>query len=150
MPVRGRLTATATSAIALLALTGCERPAPIVTVTSGGDSVHKAADVYCFEEQSGDECAERAEGVTTLEVSPGQQVGVDVDKDVAERGWYIELAARDGQGQPQRSDVQDDHYFAFTLQGIGEEGLVLSVKALPEEGSEDEESGLWTFELQPS
>ena len=151
MTARRRLTATATAGIALLALTGCERPAPIVTIVSGGESVHKEADRYCFEGQTGEDCVSRAEGTTSLEVSPGQQIGVDVDEDVVERGWYIELTGPGGQGQAQRSDVlEDQHYFAFTAPNLGAEGLLLTVNALGEDGAEGEPSGEWTFELLPS
>ena len=45
---------------ALLAVSACEKPAPIVTVVSGSESVYTEASTWCFEGQTGDECAERA------------------------------------------------------------------------------------------
>jgi hypothetical protein len=148
---RRRLLAALSAGAAVVALTGCERPAPIVTVVSGTTSEWKEADVFCFEGQSfadGD-CAERAEGPTELPVSPGQQVGVDVSKAVVDRGWFIELSAPGGQeGQSQQSDVfEDQHYFAFTAPAVGPEGLRLTVRTVGEDGGEP--SGEWTFDLVP-
>lgn len=147
-----RLLTTACAAIALVGLTGCEKPAPIVTVVSGGDSVHKEADIFCFQGQQlqSDECAQRAEGVTQLEVTPGQQVGIDVDRDIVERGWFLQLAQAGGQGgeQPQRSEVfEDDHYFTFTAPAVGPQGVILTILAVGEQGEQGPPSGEWNFLL---
>lgn len=155
MSARRRLLTTACAVIALVGLTGCEKPAPIVTVVSGGTSVYKEADIFCFEGQQleQDECAQRAEGVTRLEVTPGQQVGIDVDSDIVERGWFIQLAQAGGGGeeQPQRSEVfEEDHYFAFTAPAVGPQGVVLTILAVGEQGEQGPPSGEWSFQLVPS
>lgn len=150
MTARRRLLAALSAGVALISLTGCERPAPIVTVVSGTTSEWKEADVYCFAGQSlpDDDCVQRADGPVQLEVTPGQQVGVDVDKDVVERGWYIQLAGPEGGAQAQQSDVMEDrHYFSFTAPSVGPEGLRLTVVALGEQGPEGPPSGEWTFDL---
>ena len=138
--------------VAALALTGCEKPAPIVTVVSGTTSEWKEADVYCFEGQSltDDQCVQRAEEPTRIEVSPGDRVGVDVDEDVVERGWYLELGGAGGEGEVQASDIQlERHYFAFTAPALGPDGLRLTVKAVGEDGPRGPHSGEWVFELVP-
>jgi hypothetical protein len=145
---RRRLLTALTAGVAVVSLTGCERPAPIVTVVSGTTSEWKEADLYCFDGQSlqNDECVQRAEGPTVLEVKPGQQVGVDVSKAVVDRGWYVELAQPGGDTQPQQSEVfEDEHYFAFTAPSIGEGGLRLVVRTVGEDGQTD--SGEWLFDL---
>ncbi len=155
MNARRRLFATASAAGALLALSACEQPAPIVTVVSGGESVYAEATSYCFEGQSvakGD-CATRGSGTTELTVRGGQTVGVDVDKDLLERGWYIELsdpaaAAQGGQAaQPQRSEPQTGHYFTFTAPNLpAGTTLLLTVRSLGDAG---QPSGEWSFSLKP-
>ena len=152
MNARRRLLATASAAGALLALTACEKPAPIVTVVSGGESVYSEAGTYCFEGQSleADDCATRHEGSTELAVRGGETVGVDVDGDLVDGGWYIELsdpAAQDGGNQPQRSEPQTGHYFTFTAPNLptGSE-LLLTVRSLAEGG---EQRGEWSFTLTP-
>ena len=145
MTARRRLTAAVTAGVALVVLTACESPAPIVTVVSGGESRWTEASTYCFEGQSTQEanCAVRATEVTELAARPGEQVGIDVSKDVAERGWLIEL----GEGeQAQRSQVlEDDHYFSFTAPNIGPEGLPLTVRTIDESGQV--QTGEWRFQL---
>ena len=153
MSTRRRLLASACAAGALLALTACEKPAPIVTVVSGGESVYAEASTWCFDEQTPPDCAERGEGVEELSVRGGQTVGVDVDKELAERGWFIELAEPEGQGdgarQPQRSEPQTGHYFTFTAPNLPSgSSLLLTVRALGE--GEQEPSGEWEFALTPA
>jgi hypothetical protein len=135
---------------ALLALSACEKPAPIVTVVSGGESVYAEANTWCFEGQSGDECAERASGTTRIPVRAGETVGVDVDKELADEGWYLELSAPEGsQGQePQRSEPQEGHYFSFTAPSLAAgSSLRLDVRAV---GEGEEPRGTWRFELTPA
>ena len=97
---------------ALLALSACEKPAPIVTIVSGDQSVYAEASTWCFEGQTGDECAERETEVTSIPVRAGETVGIDVDKELADGGWYLELTAPGGEGEQVRDhehDHQDEH-----------------------------------------
>ncbi len=145
-----RLLAAASAAGALLALSACEKPAPIVTVVSGGTSVYAEANTWCFEGQSleDEDCAERHEGDTELPVRGNEVVGVDVDKDLVERGWYIELSDPAGGQQPQRSEPQTGHYFTFTAPNLPQgASLLLTVKALDE--SSEGASGEFRFTLVP-
>ena len=136
---------------ALLALSACEKPAPIVTVVSGGESVYAEASRWCFEDQTGDECAERASGTTSIPVRAGETVGVDVDKELAEGGWYLELSAPEGGGEgqePQRSEPQEGHYFSFTAPSLAQgSSLRLVVRAV---GEGEEPRGEWRFALTPA
>lgn len=151
---RRRLLAVASAGLAVIALTGCERPAPIVTVVSGTNSEWKEADLFCFEEGqtlASGQCAQRSTSPTRIEVTPGERVGVDVGREVVERGWYIMLAGPGGQGQAQQSDVQEDkHYFTFTAPQVGPEGLRLTVQAVGEDGQQGAPSGEWVFDLVPA
>jgi hypothetical protein len=147
MTARRRLTAAVSAGFALVLLTACEKPAPIVTVVSGDESVWSEANTFCFEGQSfqNADCASRATEVTELEVRPGQLVGVDVSKEVVERGWLIEL----GEGeQAQQSPIfEDDHYFSFTAPNAGPDGLPLTIRTIDESGQV--QTGEWRFLLVP-
>jgi hypothetical protein len=156
MTARRRLATTVgrlgLAAAAVVALTGCERPAPIVTVVSGSTSEWKEADVFCFEGQSPEagDCAQRSTETPRIPVTPGERVGVDVGKEVRERGWFVALSGPAGQGEAQESDVQvDQAYFSFTAPNVGPDGLRLTVRTLPEENARGEASGEWTFDLVP-
>ena len=134
---------------ALLALSACEKPAPIVTVVSGGESVYAEANTWCFEDQTPPDCAERASGATSLPVRAGETVGVDVDKELADGGWYLELSAPEGgEQQPQRSEPQDGHYFSFTAPSLAAGStLDLTVRAV---GEGEEPRGEFRFRLTPA
>ena len=136
---------------ALLGLSACEKPAPIVTVVSGGQSTYTEAATWCFEGQTPPDCAERATEVTEIPVRAGETVGVDVDKELADGGWYLELSApggAEGEQQPQRSEQQDGHYFSFTAPSLAEGStLQLDVRAV---GEGEEPRGEFRFELVPA
>ena len=136
---------------ALLGLSACEKPAPIVTVVSGGQSVYTEAATWCFEDQTPPDCAERGSGTTSIPVRAGETVGVDVDKELADGGWYLELSAPGGGGeqqQPQRSEPQEGHYFSFTAPSLAEgSSLQLDVRAV---GEGEEPRGEFRFELVPA
>ena len=155
MTARRRLLVTAAAAFALGALTACEKPSPIVTVVNSGQSTYAEAVTFCFEDQSSVDgnCATRDDGTTTLEVVGGQPVGVDVGKDLVEDGWFIELsdpAATDPEQQaPQRSEVQDGHYFSFTAPNLPEgSSLQLTVRAM-DPAAPEQSRGEWRFTLIP-
>lgn len=152
MNPRRRLLASASAAGVLLALTACEKPAPIVTVVSGGESVYAEANTWCFEDEAlgSGECAERHEGTSEVPVRGNETVGIDVDAELADRGWYIELSdpsAEQAQQQPQRSEPQTGHYFTFTAPNLPTgASLLLTVRTLAESG---DDSGEWSFTLTP-
>lgn len=140
---------TASLSLALLALSACEQPAPLVTVVNAGRSVYAEANTYCFEGQSTVEatCAVRRSGSTVLEVVPGEPVGVDVGKELLDGGWLIELSdpeATGEQAQPQQSEVQDEHYFTFTAPNLPPgSALLLTVRSLDGQTA----TGEWAFTL---
>ena len=134
---------------ALLALSACEKPAPIVTVVSGGTSVYTEASTWCFEDQTPPDCAERAEGVTELSVRGGETVGVDVGKQLLDGGWIVELTDPQAEqpAEPDRSEPQTGHYFTFSAPNLRSgTSLLLTVRSPDEEA---EPNGEWRFRLTP-
>ncbi len=142
--------ARVTAVGALLALSACEKPAPIVTVVNEGRSTYAEANRWCFEGQSGDECAERADGPTTLRVEQGA-LGVDVDKELADGAWIITLTDEARPEEPLfTSEVQEDnHYYALPGLPSMRRGSTwtLRVQALTEDGEPGR--GSWEFTLRP-
>jgi Protein of unknown function (DUF2771) len=153
MTARTRLAAGLSVAVGLLTLTGCQKPTPIVSLVSGGASVHTDATIYCFEGQSAQQqnCrAPEGRSPTVLEVKVGQQVGIDVDKKLAEAGWVVVLPGDDEDpSNDQASGKQDSHYFAFTPQF--ESGpLRVEVRMLDEGRTDAATIGNWQFVLVPA
>lgn len=145
MPGR-RVVAVAGMLLALGGLTGCEKPTPLVTVVSAGDSVHREATTFCFEGQSPEQrnCRQDDSAPPVLLVRPGDIVGIDVDKDLAESGWYVAV-------NRQRTAILDEHYFRFTPGGqdFQQGRLRLEIHAVEGEGDAARDVGVWFFDLVP-
>lgn len=148
MTARRRLIAAASATFALTALTACEKPAPIVTVVSGGESVYSEATTYCFDEGqtlAAGGCAERPAEVEVLETRQGERIGIDVDKELVERGWQLEIVDPADPQRTQASSTITDHYFPFTAPGIAPGSrLRLTVRTVD---AQDQPTGEWQFEL---
>lgn len=111
MPARRPLATALTGIAVLLGLAGCQKPSPGVTLVSAGSSVHSQAVEFCRGATfltNGNECPGTGKGVTVLQVGQGELVGIDVDKKLADTGWYI----YDADAQ-QRSAVKSKLYASF-------------------------------------
>ena len=155
MTARSRLVAGASAAVALVALTGCQKPTPIVSLVSGGETVHSDATIYCFDGQSAQQqnCRTDVHPPTALKVKVGQQVGIDVAKQVAKAGWVVVLPGSDQDpSNDEASGKQDGHYFAFTPQpSLFDNGPVrMEVRMLDDGRTDAPTVGNWQFLLVPS
>jgi len=151
MPARRRPYVALLTAVALLGLSGCQKPTPIVTVQSGGTSVHTDAGRWCFPGQSGDGCrTDAAPEPAVLTVTPGQTIGVDVDKAVVERHWFVQqtqISPPPGQqAAAGQSNIQDQHYFSF---GTTDQPVLVQVVALDGGSDKTRTTGVWSFVLRP-
>jgi hypothetical protein len=150
MTARRRLLAaaakTAAAAAAVVALTGCERPTPIVTVVSGTQSEWKEADRFCFKAGT---CVEREEPLPRIELTNGGTVGIDVDKELADGAWGVVVDGLPGQQQRVQLPVQrDTHYLPLRGVSVDGDGAVLTVLQLdPEDPEGSEPLGQWSFQL---
>lgn len=150
MTPRRRRTAVLGALAALLSLTACQKPTPIVTVQSGTTVVKSNAQIWCFGGVPDAECRDDEATVkaTKLEATPGQLVSIDVSKEVADRGWVLEQIVA---GSPQQSGAyppRDDHYFTLTMPPLTTE---LRIRALDgqDEADPTQVTGTWVFVLEP-
>jgi hypothetical protein len=141
-----------------VALTGCEKPAPSVTVFSGTTSAHREAICWSFEPTSPvtrDDCSiyspggaptETAESlkdqVAVIPTRAGETVGISVDTAVAETGWQVSLNRR-----PLSSEPITEAYFRFTMPParLQQRDAELIVQAFTDES--DAVRGVWVFGL---
>ncbi|MCW2671387.1 MAG: hypothetical protein JWO27_3284 [Frankiales bacterium] len=136
----------------LLGLAACQKPSPGVTVVTNGHSVHVAASNYCFHGEtlaSEDQCPADGPTKTTVKVRPGDNVGIDVDSELADTGWVVyDPVSR------QNSDIHRSHYFSFTATfGATESGAFLEIHQIKAgQGPTDLNKvlGIWRFELVSS
>ena len=153
MSMRRRVLAMGIVALAPLALAGCEKPAPGVTVWSGTNSEHVQAVCWQFEEGqplTPRECAQdvldkasTGEGVARLPVAPGDTVGISVDPVVAESGWSVQI------GGKTVAAGMTDTYYRFTFPEVGADsptGYTMQVIAAAQPTGN---RGYWFFQLLP-
>lgn len=140
----------ATAVSAAILLSGCEKPAPGVSVFSGTTTEHRKAVCWAFESEALDpgQCtqdllteASAGEVVARIPVVPGDTVGISVDPVVAKSGWTPVI----GQ-QRLVSTPLETTYYRFTypdLQEVPEDGVLLQIVA----GRGDSTRGIWVFRL---
>lgn len=143
----------ATAAAAAVLLSGCEKPAPGVSVFSGTTTEHRQAVCWAFESDAlepGD-CAQdlltdasAGDVVARIPVVPGDTIGISVDPTVAKAGWTPVI----GQ-QRLTSNPLDTTYYRFTypdLQEVPAGGVLLQIVA----GRGESTRGIWVFRLDPA
>jgi hypothetical protein len=156
-----RLLAAGAATASLLTLSACQQPSPIVSVVSGGKTVHDEAVSYCFDgqdpaKQPGEKgaCRFSERSAQLVRVRPGDQVGVDVAKPLADGAWVLQVTSQapgqDGQpSQPRTSEVQDSHYFSFDPAFENGAPIELQVKSLASTKPNAAVTGVWRFVLAP-
>jgi hypothetical protein len=159
MPSARSLVLALAVAAAALALTACDKPAPGATIFSGASSEHREALCWSFDADrayTADDCvvdvaaAQSQQSVfdaldeylATLEVSPGDVVGISVDPEVADAGWSVTV-----NGRPLHRDLLTETYFRFTMppQPLRQGSAELQIQAAAEDGTSAR--GFWVFRL---
>jgi hypothetical protein len=140
--------ASITVALAL-GLTACEKPNPGVTVWSGTHSEHREA--VCWTTQTAitpENCAEEIISsalsdtkVGTIDVMSEQTIGISVDPEVADLGWYVGIA---GQRFNETAIYETYYRFTFPRVAVPESGFDLQIIA---QGKGNATRGIWVFKL---
>lgn len=138
------LLATGAGALALVSLTGCQKPTPGVTVSSGTHSVHVEATTYCRDGQSAARrnCVEHLKRFGLIRVKDGDSVAIDVDRSLADHGWILVDADANA-----RSAVQDVHHFSYTPDFRAGPVIHLEVRSLDHVADDATTTGVWKFQL---
>lgn len=125
--------------VGLLALVGCTRQTPAVTVQSGGTTLRSFAVNYQLD---GKTVTSRA-GAKVLRVRAGDNVNIDVDRQTAKAGWVVLLGGQ--KISPVLSG--DTHHFAFLAPGFsGGAEAPLAIFQQPPDGGPA--AGSWVFTLR--
>jgi hypothetical protein len=156
--MRLRATLAVGGAVVLLA-TGCQAPAPSVTVFSGSSSDHREAVCWtsdatqvdlkqCLSVDKGDadRRAELQAGLGSVPVRSEATIGVSVDREVADRGWYVTLGTNRVNVEP----IRDTYYRLSLPAAVVERGDPVPLYVLSVDGADTKvTTGVWTFELVP-
>ncbi len=142
-------------AVAGLGLAACEKPNPGATVWSGTNSEHSQALCWSTDpavagtrDCAQDVIAKFVAGgkAPVITVTPGNTLGISVDPEVADNGWFPVI----GQERLSQTPITSTYFrFTFpTLQQIPADGFTLQIVA---RGSKpDITRGLWIYKLQPA
>ena len=121
-------------------LAACEKPTPAVTLQSGTRSVHAEATLYVRDGKQ----VRSQKTVTVLRTHPGQTVGIDVDRAIADKGWQVHITTGGNGSSVFNSGVLKVHHYSFEV-GAESTDVVIS-----EQGSGGAPTGLWAFSVQPT
>jgi hypothetical protein len=154
---RRRLAVALAASAALAGLTGCEKPTPLVTLYSGNETVHDEALSFCFPGQdpakapgSEDACrydTSSGRKLKVLSVRPGDEVTVDVSKDLADAGWFVAL--RGANDQANRLATQSEHVTSFQPDFSQSPTYVVEVQKLERPAEDAKPVGVWRFTIVP-
>ena len=137
------------AAIAGLALSGCQKPPPSISVWTHGQSNQLAPLCWSFESDglSSGQCTQGnlreqlSSDSGVIEVAAQDTVGISVDLDVADAGWTPVVNGNALTSQPLTST-----YFRFTYPLVApREGIPLQVVA----GQNETPKGVWSIRLFP-
>jgi hypothetical protein len=140
-----RTTATTTALLATLALAGCEKPTPFVTVYSSGTAADTKASVWCFEgQETEEECRQADIEPPQVPVKSGS-LSINVDSEIAERGWWFQQ-----EGQPAEAPrVQFGEYLVVPGVQLPPDGIALEIVAGDGSEAGGRQTGLYRFQLVP-
>lgn len=105
MSIRRRAAAIGVVSLGLVALSACEKPTPLATVTVGDKTVTTEANAKCYSDGNNltsaafTACLNKVKPTKTITVQAGDQVRIGVDPKVADKGWLVAA------GLSQKTDV---------------------------------------------
>ena len=155
---RRRLSASLGAIAALALLTACEKPTPLVTIYSSGTSINDEALSYCFPGQDparepGTEgaCRFDTEGrvAKVLEVRPGEEVLVDVDRELSESGWVVVLRGSQAGQQSRLATQQEEHVTRFQPDFTQSPVITVEIQKLEGTAEDARPLGIWQFQIAP-
>lgn len=134
----GRLVLPATALLAMTAVTACEKPAPKITVSSSGRVVNVDATRYCR-----NECRNyNTRDTKTIRVRSNTEVGFDVPKRVAEKGWVLQVGDK-----TQFAEVRHDSHFRLSTGPIAQKQPVEVTIVEAGNGVGGKPSGVWRLQF---
>ncbi|QKW07229.1 DUF2771 domain-containing protein [Streptomyces sp. NA04227] len=133
----------------LLALSACDKPTPVVTITVGTDSVNSEAS--CYDEDKPlkateiQDCLQDDKDIESISVDPDETVRFGVDKKIADEGWVILLNGQPATNPSKKTYMTLPGSAFFNPQlGIKGDDITISIA----EGSGKDVHGLWSFKLK--
>jgi hypothetical protein len=150
-----RLVRLAVGAGLLASVSACTKASPAITLVSHGSTTHFEAQQWCGGGgalDKGSECPGSGPSHdAVLKVRDGDQVGIDVDSDLVDPGWYL----YDVDAKTNITGVRTSHYYALAnvlFDGRPVKGVIrLEVRTVDHVPTGDTDlpkvTGRWQFQL---
>lgn len=153
MSIRRRAAALGAVSLGLIALSACEKPTPLATVTVGDKTVTTEATSKCY--LDGKKLTEQAflsclqtKPEKTITVRPGDKVRIGVDPAIAEKGWVVAAGTSGKSGLLKDTTYRSfeaDTLFADAQTGAAASQVILNI--IETTGTQDY-LGVWQFKLK--
>lgn len=129
--------------VGLLAVAGCQKPLPEVTVTAGAKSVSAEPTRYCFAGQSAQKnnCRGSGDATNEIKVRNTQAISIDVPPSVAKTGWFVVI------NNNRNQEALHTHYIRVPLDASGLQKGRLDFQVFEAGKSDQEFKGAWSFTL---
>lgn len=135
--------------IGLLALSACQKPTPLTTVTVNGDSVHTQAVCYndgkALPNDKLKGCLGKKPDVS-LKVAQGDRVRIGVEPDVAHNGWVLYGSQQQEAFTTTYQSFSGDAFFQSSQGGAPSKSAQLTVLEL----KDSHVIGVWVVKLKRS
>lgn len=153
MSIRRAAAALGVVSLGLVALSSCEKPTPLATVTVGTKTVTTEAAPGCYQDGKAlsqavlMKCGTKKDA-KTITVHPGETVRVGVEPAIADTGWYLIVgtAGKTGVSKQTYRTFPGDNLFTNGQTGEKTTESVLSVVETDKEGGKPR--GVWQIKLQ--
>ncbi|MFD6328157.1 DUF2771 domain-containing protein [Streptomyces niveus] len=152
---RARRTGVALGAMSagLLALSACDKPTPLATLTVGTDTVHSEATCYNDGESLGTDaelkkCLNETDGRKSITVSPDDKIHFGVDPEIADNGWTFYIEGQRVEPQPDKNTYRTFPASAFFSSQSGEPIKTVNLSIVETSEKKRAVTGVWNFELK--
>ncbi|MFD3519369.1 DUF2771 domain-containing protein [Streptomyces sp. NPDC058653] len=137
----------------LLALSACDKPTPLATLTVGTDSVHSEAACYNDGNSVGteaalDKCLNDTSGRKTVKVSPDDKIHFGVDPEIADNGWTFYIEGQRVEPEPDKNTYRTFPAEVFFSSQTGEQISSVSLSIVETSEKKRAVTGVWNFQLK--
>jgi hypothetical protein len=150
MKTRHRAAVAGAVVLGAIALTGCEKPTPLVTLVSGSTSVNSEAVCHAEGKKLVDlsQCLDRP-AREAIDVTAGNSFSVGVDKEIADKGWYLYINGRPFNDEPIKKTFLSSAELTLPS-GIAKDAQPFLIQIIQGPNAEQTGAkGVWSFEVKP-
>lgn len=153
MSIRRCAAVCGTAVVALIALSSCDKPTPMATVTVGTSSVSTEAACYgnggTLSARQQKECTSTASGAkrntAVVKLAVDDKAGIGVDKDIADKGWFLAVG-----GQAVTEVTRKTYLSGLAIGSLLKQQKSAVLQVVEGNPAKGTTYGVWNFKLEKS